>query len=62
MSRAWWLKRAVLAGTAVGGGGLLALWALPTMQESRKHQVPNYILLTCGDTDRTSSGMVHSNS
>ena len=56
MSRARWLKRVVLAGATVGGGGLMALWALPTMQESRKNQVSNLgelpysILLTYDDT------------
>ena len=53
MSRARWLKRVVLAGATVGGGGLMALWALPTMQERRKNQVSNHgelpysLLLTC---------------
>ena len=39
MSRARLLKRLMVAGAITGGGGLVALWTLPSLQESRKNQV-----------------------
>ncbi len=39
MSRARWIRRALLGGAALGGSGVLALWAIPDMYEARKTQV-----------------------